>query len=262
MTKLVSNSKIEPYATKSLSVQVSLNGLSFFIHNTHKELLYETHKPFESAKNPSEVLSDIKTTFQNNEILNEPVQELTVSYYNTLYCLVPTPLFDETKATTYLNYNTKIYSSDYVAFDTLENSDVTVVYVPLININNYFLEIYDSFSYYHHISLFITNALTKERSGASPKMHVYFHNNHIDILVTQGKKIKLCNSFIVQTPQDAIYYILFVAEQLELNPEIFELEVSGKIAETDLNYQIIYQYVRYVTLGTKTIAANLCHLKI
>jgi hypothetical protein len=58
----------------------------------------------------------------------------------------------------------------------------------------------------------------------------------------------LFNTFDYKSPEDFIYYILFAAEQLQLNPEYFQLELLGKIAENDALYNIAYQYIRNVTL--------------
>jgi len=54
------------------------------------------------------------------------------------------------------------------------------------------------------------------------------------------------NSFDYNTPEDFIYYILFTAEQLQLNPENFKLEIIGDFTETDAYYTIVYKFIRNV----------------
>ena len=47
---------------------------------------------------------------------------------------------------------------------------------------------------------------------------------------------------------DAIYYVLFAAEQLGLNPEKFELLLSGLVSKESELYEIAYTYIRKVSL--------------
>ena len=67
-------------------------------------------------------------------------------------------------------------------------------------------------------------------------------------MIVQNQKLILYNSFEYKTPQDFIYYILFTAEQLQLNPENFVLKLIGKIDETDELFKICYKYIRNVSL--------------
>jgi len=57
----------------------------------------------------------------------------------------------------------------------------------------------------------------------------------------------LFNSFEYNTPEDFIYYILFTAEQMGMNPESFKLELLGTITEKDPFFAIAYKYVRHIS---------------
>jgi hypothetical protein len=57
-------------------------------------------------------------------------------------------------------------------------------------------------------------------------MTVHFSEGHFEIIVIQNQKLLLFNSFDYQTP-DFIYYVLFTAEQLSLNPKTF-LRINRK----------------------------------
>ena len=45
-----------------------------------------------------------------------------------------------------------------------------------------------------------------------------------------------------------IYYVLFAAEQLKLNPEKFEFILLGSVEKDDELYKIAYKYIRNVSL--------------
>ena len=79
-------------------------------------------------------------------------------------------------------------------------------------------------------------------------MFVHASEAHFEIVVVQNQKLLLYNSFEYKTQEDFIYYILFTAEQLQLNPENFSLKLLGKIDENDTFYSICYKYIRNVSL--------------
>jgi hypothetical protein len=232
-----------------MSVQVSLTGLSFLMEEENKVVLKEDIL-FNDTKNPDELLFEIEKAFAENELLKSPVFELLVIYQNTFYSIVPAALFKEDEAEQFLKLNSRVFTSDFVAFDTLENFELVNVYVPLANINNYFFEHYGEFSFFHFTTTFIEKVLQNEKTGNAKKMHAHLHGHQVDVIVTSGKKLLLCNSFNYSTPEDLTYYILFVAEQLELNPEVFELELSGTISEEDSFFELLYTYIRHVKLET------------
>lgn len=79
-------------------------------------------------------------------------------------------------------------------------------------------------------------------------MFVHVSETHFEIIVLRNQKLELYNSFEYKTPEDFIYYILFTAEQLFLNPENFKLELLGNISEESPLFQIAYKYVRNTAL--------------
>lgn len=245
-----SNNKIDLNTTKRLSVQVHLNGLSFLLQDepVHQGVFYK-HIAFESALMPEEVLIEINKAFETFDDLNQSVKEFTLVHQNLLFTLVPKAVFHEEQAASYLNFNAKLLPTDYVAYDTFETMELVNVYVPLTNVNNYFFERYGEFTYKHSTSVFIESIITQERNDNEIKMFVNLYKKQMDVLVTKGKKIQLFNSFYHTTPEDFIYYLLFIAEQLSLNPNEFPLHLSGNIEEKDPYFEIAYTYIRNVTVS-------------
>ncbi len=73
-------------------------------------------------------------------------------------------------------------------------------------------------------------------------------NDEFQIVVIAEHKLVFYNSFTYQSKEDFIYYILFTAEQLNLNPEKFELVLAGNVEKDNELYTIAYTYVRKVSL--------------
>ena len=188
---------------------------------------------------------DIETIMFKNDVLNTNFSEVTVIYSTPIYSLVPAPLFDETKASEYLKFNSKILANDYMAHDILEGYGIVVVYVPFMNINNFFFEKYGSFSYYHATTIMLKAILETEKYSL-PKMYLHFQKNCFDCIVLKNGELQLCNSYAYKTPEDFIYYTLFCMEQLNLNPENIPVILCGEIEKEDENYKIAYTYIRNI----------------
>lgn len=247
MTVPLINNRKNLNSTNRMSVQVSLTGLSFLMEE-EDTVIFKEEISFNDTKNPDELLYEIEKAFAEIDQLKKPVFELLVIYQNTFYSIVPAALFKEDETDQFLKLNSRVFTTDFVAFDIIENFELVNVYVPLANINNYFFEHYGEFSYFHFTTTFLERVLQNEKTGNAKKMYAHLHGHQLDVIVTSGKKLLLCNSFNYSTPEDLTYYILFVAEQLELNPEEFELELSGKISEEDSFYVLLYTYIRFVKL--------------
>lgn len=241
------NKKEENGIDKKLSVQVSLDGLCFLITNRYTDAVqYFKEVQFPTTFHPEEVLVEIQNITENDPPFRYTFGQVTICHENNLYTLVPKAVFTEDAQAEYLKFNTKILPTDFITFDSLDLFDMVVVYVPYTNINNYFFEKYGSFTFNHSTTLFIEKTLKVAKNDSLTKIHVHIYHRRMDILVSLNKKVMLFNSFEYHTPEDLLYYILFTAEQLELDPDEFPLFLSGKIKTGDDYYSLAYEYVRNV----------------
>lgn len=241
-TTLSNNNNIEKLQLR-LSVQISLNGLSFLVTNESKEEVFFEENKLSHSTTPEELLMEIESVISQREILNSHFEEVSLVYSTPIYSLVPIVLFDETKTSEYLKFNSKILANDYVAHDRLEKSGIAVAYVPFMNINNFFFEKYGSFDYYHSISILLKTILEQERYSL-PRMFLHFQQSSFDCLILKDGKLQLCNTYSYTTPEDFIYYTLFSIEQLKLNPETLPVFLCGDIEKNDPNYEMAYTYIR------------------
>ncbi|HSP11829.1 MAG TPA: DUF3822 family protein [Salegentibacter sp.] len=232
-----------------LSIQVSLDGLSFCILDTkQEEIIFFKKVGFERQLDPVKILQKIDREYENEKALQEAVDEITLIFDNPLYTLVPSKLFIEEQASNYLKFNTKILKTDFIANDEIELARAVCVYIPYTNIINYFFDRYGEFEYKHSISVLLETLLKKEKHN-SPRVYLYNKSGSYDLVVIEGGKIIFCNSFQYETPEDFLYYLLFTAEQLNLDPLEFDLQLFGDITEESDLYQIAYHYIKNISLG-------------
>lgn len=236
-------------AYKKLTIQISLNSLSFCIFDTLNNIPLIVKKlPFSNLNRSIKMEDLLETVFNENPDLKNNYDEILVIHSNNLSTFVPTALFDEEFIGSYLQFNTKVFETDFFTFDALDKYEMNHVYIPYVNMNNFFIDKYGSFDYKHAATILVSKLLDFSKNKEERKMFVHVNENHFDIIVVQNQKLHLFNSFEYKTPEDFIYYILFTAEQLQLNPENFILQFLGSISENDAFYQITYKYIRNISL--------------
>jgi hypothetical protein len=248
----ITNNSSNKLNNLELSIQLSLSGLSFCILNKDSNTIIEVKElRFEKRLNPFEVLDELKVLFENESTLNNSFTNVTIVHNNDLSTLVPEELFNKNHVADYLKFNSKILKSDFIAYDSiLENSSVNV-YVPYININNYIYDKFGTFIFKHISSVLIESILRIEKASTTPKVYIHVSLNHFEIIIIKEGKLELYNTFVYNSKEDFIYYILFTAEQLNLNPETLNLVFIGDITEDDEIYNIAYKYIRNISFGNR-----------
>lgn len=241
---------------QKLYLQVSLQNFSYCIKNQldNQVVCFKTFAldPFKTIENQLDVF------FDKEEHLQTGFQDVLVLHDNNLNTFVPSALFDETSLGSYLQYNIKVFPTDYFDFDSLTNVQIENVYVPYVAFNNYFLDRFGSFDFQHIHTSLLQHFLNKSANNGTKEFFVHVAENHFEIVIIENKKLLFFNSYDYQTSEDFIYYILFIFEQLHLNPQEQLVQLVGEIDENSELYQIVYKFIKNVeTVNLHTVAQTL-----
>ncbi|APG64206.1 hypothetical protein LPB136_01970 [Tenacibaculum todarodis] len=233
---------------RNLSIQFSLDGFSFCITNLEtNEIIHFSEYVFKNTlATPELLLEKIESIFSTDIQLQQDFMAIEVIHQNNLATLVPTKYFNEEELATYLNFNIKTLATDFITFDEVTELDAKNVYVPYVNINNYVFQNFGEFEYKHHSTVLIDKLLENTKNTVEKHFFVHVTKNQLDIIVVQENKLLFYNSFPFNTKEDFIYYILFTAEQLGLNPDDFQLTFLGDIEAASEIYKITYNYIRNI----------------
>lgn len=231
-----------------MSIQVRLNGLSFCIINSwDQSIKWYKNVNFEKVYDPVKLLEQIIQLYKEEKNLQDPVDQVVLLFSNELYSIVPQDFFKEEEASNYLKFSTKILKTDVVAHDIMEETGLVNVYIPFTNITNFFFEKYGEFEYKHSTSVLIQSALNYSHTHETT---VFLNNfsGYYDLVVVKNGQLLLSNTFSYETKEDFIYYLLFTAEQLKLDPSQFHLKLLGDIGDTSAHYKMAYTYVKNIEL--------------
>ncbi|GAA4271916.1 DUF3822 family protein [Aquimarina gracilis] len=243
--------------SKKLSIQVSLNGLSFCTLDANQKIKALEQDNFGIQLSPEQVLDKIKYTFDNNPALQEDFEVVEVIHQNDLYSLVPKALFDKNSLKEYLMHNIRILENDFLAYDEMEQHEIVTVYVPYTNINNFFFDTFGSFTYKHACTVLTSTLLTQEKHSYQTTVFANMNEKSFDLIVIRKGKLLLANTFNHETKEDFLYYLLFATEQLQLNPEEFKLVFLGDILATSEYVNITHKYIRNMSFGNHSKSEQL-----
>lgn len=232
-----------------LSIQAGLSGLSFFVLDRFSKIIVDVIvENFSKQQTPDQLLKAVKTAFNRNDTLQQSFSKVQIIHDNEMQTLVPSALFEEAHLSDYLKYNTKIFKTDFITYDVIQNKDAMLVYIPFVNINNYIFERFGSFEYKHSATVLIDKILQLEKNNNQKKLYINIQQTHFELIALDGNSFQLFNRFEYKTREDFIYYILFTAEQLDFNPENFKCILMGAVEDNDELFSIAYKYIRHVSL--------------
>ena len=252
--EVVSHSSINH---SKLIILVSTNSLSFVCKNSENNTFENLRKiRFENHQKTNKIEDLLVEVFNSNKELTKSYNDVLVLHSNNLSAFVPTELFDEDYLASYLQFNTKVFETDFFTFDSLVPHKINNVYIPYVNMNNFFIDHFGTFTYKHSSTILVAELLEISKKYSNKTMFVAVSEAHFEIVVAQNEHLLFYNSFEYQTPEDFIYYLLFTAEQLQLNTETFDLQLLGDISEDSTLFKIAHKYVRNTTLLECDISKN------
>jgi hypothetical protein len=139
-----------------------------------------------------------------------------------------------------------VLENDYIEKESIISTEMMNVYIPMVNINNYLFDRFGSFEYKHSSTVLLEILIGKFKNSSTTRFFVNVEDNFFQIIVLKNKQLEFYNSFNFKTKEDFIYYILFTSEQLQLNPEEFQLTFLGDIEKESELYEIAYTYIRNI----------------
>lgn len=232
-----------------LIMQVSLQKFSFVVKDyLSHEISFFASEAINNTKSIEEQLDHI---FNKYSVLTASHDEVVVLHDSTLNTFVPQVIFKEDSMGSYLQYNTKVFATDFFAYDELALYEMNNVYLPFVSINNFLLDKLGTFTYQNIYTELVAQLLNQSKESAEIQVYAYIQKEHFEIVIVKAGKLLLFNSFLYQTAQDFIYYILFAFEQLQLDVERTPLYLLGRIQEEEELYEQAYTFIRHVSIVDK-----------
>lgn len=250
----------EGLSSYHLLVQSGSEGLNLAVLDTkrNKYLALESFQ-FQSVSHPDLVPDLIEQAFLESKIISPKYPKVSFILNSPLSTLVPDALFDKDRMKAYLKFNTELEGDELILHDSIKPMNAHHVFALPIGLKMKMDSYFHSVNYFHSGSGIISSILQQAKNKNKKQLTVHVQSSHVDILVTDANQLLFFNSFRYQTPEDLLYYLLFVAEQLELNPELIETIVLGEVEKNSAIVGLIKKYVKEVEMGSRTDESELSY---
>jgi hypothetical protein len=235
------------YDQLCLSLQISDASISFSVidWSNSKQLLLKDYRAEEQVKNISQ-LNLLEVIFEQNLFLNKPFKKISVSIVNSLYTFVPSPLFEATSAKEYLLLNCKLSANEEVLYTSMKNMNAYCVFAIDKKIKSFFDYQFSEVKYLHHSMVLCDALLNNFKNSEQQSVIINIRNNDFDSVIIKNKKVELINTFSYTNADDLLFYLLYVFEQLSINPDKQEVLVCGDLLKNSAIYDKLVKYIRHV----------------
>jgi hypothetical protein len=237
----------DPFDTSKNSLFVVLNEthISWCIldNERNKYVVFESYASY------------LQELAENIPLIRQPFESVSLMIENNRSTLVPVLLFDPAEKQDYLDFIHEKDPGAETLYDTLHQLEIVNVYGVSTNILEAVQRVFPGGKVYHHSSALIQSIWMNYKNRISHrKVFMQVRESDFDLVVFDGKLLNYYNSFHFTASSDILYYLVFVMEQLMLNPEETELILLGQIdKETEL-YDLLYRYIRNIEFVKRSTA--------
>jgi hypothetical protein len=175
---------------------------------------------------------------------------------NPRFTLIPEALYVESEKEGYFSFLHEHEAGETILSDRIEHLGIHTVYgIP----GHYRKEVGKVFpaAIFRHISgILIGNIWMAVKNRTGRKIFMNLREGKFDLLVFEGNQLKYCNTFHFLTPEDIGYYVIFVFEQLNMNPEEVTLELLGNVDKFSPVYDLLFRYIRTIEFALRNDRVN------
>jgi hypothetical protein len=186
-----------------------------------------------------------------SSLLNTSVAATSV-FINDEFC-IPVPIFKFNKeiAADYLDL---VFGEDPFSITHFEHLPVEPGIINVYRINEDRYRFLDStlqkVSFHHTYSNIIKRLSTIASGFPSEFINIQFYNTTMIVAVLKEGNLQLIQTFVYETPEDVLYYLLNITQQFQLFSDDLTLRISGMI---DLDFKL---YRELITYFKKVIVEN------
>ncbi len=190
---------------------------------------------------------------------NYNFKNVSVGVQNSHATLVPSALFREDDAAKYFRFNfneddATVHSEIVRGFDTVNVYGVPKLLTETMN------HLFSSYHLHHHSTALLEGVHLSFKKSGGKLFFLNIRKEYIDIVVTEGKQLIFFNSFHTKSIEDLVYYVMFVCDRLELNPETLSLVLLGEVERESAVYNLLYKYIRNITFSARQEIFNFSYV--
>ena len=240
-----------------LSILVSRHGFSFCISRPEDHVVLgleaynfpisDTH--LSAGNDIKEWGQQLTALLENLESLKKPFQKVCIALAYSKSTLVPKALFEEADKATWLRFNHPVADDELCRNDELIPAAAVMQYAVPVVVLSALTTAFPEAAVYNASGRLIMNLLSATQATARDGvLYAHVQGAWVELVYLEEGHLKYFNVFSYQTREDLAYYVIFVIEQLGLNPDITVLVLLGDIERESDHFELLYRYIRNIRL--------------
>lgn len=241
------------YTTQRITLRISHNSLSMAAINRDSESQID-FEPY-ILKSGISMAANLREAFRESTLLSRGYTHATV-LLDSPFILVPVEEFHEEDKEILFNHSVSGHSQDLVVSTVLPDENAVALY----GINKDLkLVLDDHFPDLRLRPLMYSLWSRMHQSSFGTQYHKlfgYFHDGKLEVFAFDKNRFRYCNSFGDVELHDAVYFLLYVWNQLAFDARRDELHLSGRMPEPEQTTAILRRYVQKVYVHSASAAFN------
>ena len=247
------NINLQDTESYHLSMEISQQTVLFSLLEI-KNLKYDY---FKLLRCDSKDVSDLIALINTEDLLKQNYSSSTISYSHYPSTIIPNKVYENKHKRRYLEFTDE--NIQIIKSENIHQIDSTIIYSIPKKLNNIINQIQPQIIDRNNSNILITQLIKQYNNLTKKNVFLFVKESKIEIIVLQKEKLFFQNTFSWISENDVLYFVLFLYEQLELEPEEAELYIFGKVDQGDKIYSLLYDYIRNIKFGE--ISKNLSFSK-
>ena len=225
---------------KRLIIRISKGRLSFATADG-SDVLFEDY-----ALNSSiSMAANLREALRTVPLLEESFERVLVMV-DTYTLMVPANLFAEEESETLYHHAFTDVEQQLVMHTVLPDLNAVALFAIQKDLRNVIADRFTDVRYTAAIAPVWRHLHQRSYTGQHQKLYGYFHDRRMEVFSYAQNRFKFCNSYAVNNPNDALYYLLAIWKQLTMDAEHDELHLVGDIPERDQLLEEAQKFVKRV----------------
>ena len=197
------------------------------------------------VKSGVSMAANLREAFKTADLLQQLPRRVRVLVDSDVL-MMPVEQFDENTCEAMYRHAFPGKESDGVFFDVLPDLNSVALFSLSKDMRLVIDDHFQDVSIMAALSPLWRHLHRRSYTGSHQKLYGYFHERRMEVCCFQKNRFKFCNSFDATQPHDALYYLLYVWKQLQLERDADELHLVGDIPGEQWLTGELHRYLRKV----------------
>lgn len=219
--------------------------ISLFDRDKNKYLLLESFH-YAHHNEIEDIIPYLNNLLDKDPMFSPKLRMVTLVVDTARYTLVPDTLYESFKREDYLSFNHEIPKGETVDGFSLRTRGLVILYSFPAMLRQMLVRKFPAVKVLPSVAGLLESGFLMYRNKTGKNILVNVKQQSFDLMIMEENKLLFLNTFPYKTSEDFLYYLLFTCEQLGLNTETMDLQVSGEIDKKSGLVRLIEKYVRNV----------------